>query len=67
LLCFLARHPGQALEREQILQAVWGYDAGVESDKIVNVHVRRLREKVEIDPGQPTLILTVPGGYRLVG
>lgn len=66
LLVYLARHAGQALSRGQILTAVWGYDADVEDEKIVNVHIRRLREKVEHDPSQPTLILTVPGvGYRL--
>ena len=66
LLVFLARHPGQALSRGQLLDAVWGYDSDIESDRIVNVHIRRLREKVELDPGQPQLILTVPGiGYRL--
>lgn len=68
LLVFLARHLGQALSRAQILDAVWGYDADVESERTVNVHIRRLREKVELDPGRPSLILTVPGiGYRLVG
>jgi DNA-binding response OmpR family regulator len=68
LLVYLAQHPGQALTRAQILDAVWGYDADVDSEKAVNVHIRRLREKVEIDPSNPTLILTVPGiGYRLVG
>jgi len=66
LLAYLARHPGQALSRAQILDAVWGYDADVESERAVNVHVRRLREKVELDPSHPSLILTVPGiGYRL--
>ena len=66
LLVFLAQHPGQALSRTQILDAVWGYDADVESERIVNVQIRRLREKVEADPGRPELILTVPGiGYRL--
>jgi DNA-binding response OmpR family regulator len=68
LLVFLARHPGQALSRAQIVDAVWGYAADVESERTVNVHVRRLREKIELDPSRPTLILTVPGvGYRLVG
>ncbi len=68
LLVYLARHPGQALSRAQILDAVWGYAPDVESDRAVNVHIRRLREKVELDPSRPTLILTVPGiGYRLVG
>ena len=68
LLAYLARHPGQALTRSQILDAVWGYSAQVESESAVNVHVRRLRQKVEIDPSRPSLILTVPGvGYRLAG
>lgn len=68
LLVFLAQHPGQALTRAQILDAVWGYEAEVDSERAVNVHIRRLREKVELDPGNPSLILTVPGiGYRLTG
>jgi DNA-binding response OmpR family regulator len=68
LLVYLARHPGQALSRAQMLATVWEDDTGVESERTVNVYVRRLREKVELDPSQPTLILTVPGiGYRLVG
>lgn len=68
LLIYLARHPGQALSRAQILRAVWDDDTGIESERTVNVHMRRLREKVEPNPSAPTLILTVPGvGYRLVG
>jgi DNA-binding response OmpR family regulator len=68
LLVYLAHNPGQALSRSQILDAVWGYDADVESERLVNVHIRRLREKVELVPSRPTLILTVPGiGYRLAG
>lgn len=67
LLCFLAQHPGQALTRAQILDAVWGYAPDAESERIVNVHIHRLRDKVELDPSHPSLILTVPGiGYRLV-
>ncbi len=66
LLVYLAQHPGQALTRAQILDAVWGFAADVNSERTINVHIRRLREKVELDPSQPTLILTVPGiGYRL--
>lgn len=66
LLVYLARHQGQAVTRDQILEAVWGYDAEVEDDRTVNVHIRRLREKIEPDPGRPTIVLTVPGlGYRL--
>lgn len=66
LLVYLARHPGQALSRAQIVDAVWGYDADIESERTVNVHIRHLREKLELDPSRPSLILTVPGiGYRL--
>ena len=68
LLVFLAQHPGQALNRAQILDAVWGYGADVDGERAINVHIRRLREKVELDSSRPSLILTVPGiGYRLVG
>jgi DNA-binding response OmpR family regulator len=68
LLVYLVRHRGQALSRAQIVEAVWGFNADPESERTVNVHVRRLREKIETDPSQPTLLLTVPGtGYRLAG
>jgi DNA-binding response OmpR family regulator len=67
LLSHLARHRGQALSRAQIVEAVWGFAPDIESEKTVNVHIRRLREKIELNPEQPSLILTVPGiGYRLV-
>lgn len=67
MLVFLARHPGQALSRSQILEGVWQDTAAIESERTVNVHIRRLREKVELTPSKPELILTVPGiGYRLV-
>src|SRR5687767_10422620 len=66
LLSYLARHRGQALTRSQIVEAVWGFAPDVESEKTVNVHIRRLREKIELKPDQPSLILTVPGiGYRM--
>jgi DNA-binding response OmpR family regulator len=67
LLVYLARHRQQALTRSQIVEAVWGYAADLESERAVNVHIRRLREKIEPDPSRPRLLLTVPGvGYRLV-
>lgn len=67
LLVYLAQHRGQALSRAQIIDAVWGYTPDIDSERTVNVHIRRLREKVEPDPSRPSLILTVPGiGYRLV-
>jgi DNA-binding response OmpR family regulator len=68
LLVYLAQNARQALTRAQILSSVWGYDAEVEDERVVNVHVRRLREKIEPDPSHPSLILTVPGiGYRFAG
>jgi DNA-binding response OmpR family regulator len=46
---------------------VWGYESDPESEQVVKVNIRRLREKIEIDPSRPSLLLTVPGvGYRLV-
>lgn len=66
LLVYLAQNAGQALSRNQLLDAVWGYEAEAVDENTVMVHIRRLRQKVEIDPGRPQLILTVPGiGYRL--
>ena len=64
LLAFLMAHPGTAFNREQLMREVWGWTFGDQST--VTVHVRRLREKVEADPTNPTLIHTVWGiGYRL--
>ena len=66
LLAYLMRHPRQAFRREQLLQAVWGSRYGDTST--VTVHVRRLREKIEVDPSRPTRIATVMGvGYRWEG
>jgi DNA-binding response OmpR family regulator len=66
LLTFLAHHPGQVLSRGQLLENVWGYPSGLMDEKTVNVHIRRLRAKIEIDPADPTIVLTIPGlGYRL--
>lgn len=64
LLAFLLAHPGEAFNRAELLQRVWGWSYGDTST--VTVHVRRLREKVEDDPTAPRLICTVWGlGYRL--
>ncbi len=68
LLAFLAQHPGLVLSRNQLLDNVWGYSADLVDEKTVNVHIRRLRTKIEVDPDAPTIVLTVPGiGYRLAG
>jgi len=67
LLLFLARHRGQVLSREIIMDRVWGWDF-TGGSRTVDVHVRWLREKIESDPGSPTRIVTVRGtGYRFEG
>ena len=67
LLVYLAQHPGQALSRSQTLDVVWDTDASMIDERVINVHFRRLREKIEIDSSKPEILLTVPGiGYRLV-
>jgi two-component system response regulator MtrA len=64
LLVELARHPGQVLGRETLLDRIWGYDYLGDS-RLVDVAVGRLRAKVEADPTAPDLILTVRGaGYK---
>ncbi|MFG2229184.1 response regulator transcription factor [Streptomyces sp. NPDC048723] len=63
LLAYFLRHPGQVCDRERLMREVWGWDYGDLST--VTVHVRRLRGKIEDDPGSPQLIRTVWGaGYR---
>jgi len=64
LLEFFLRHRGRAYTRTQLLDHVWGHDRFVEP-RTVDVHIRRLREKVEDDPRRPSLILTIRGlGYK---
>jgi DNA-binding response OmpR family regulator len=65
LLCELASPPGHVLSRRTLLERVW--DRGFFGDeRIVDVHIRRLRTKIERDPGSPELVVTVRGlGYRL--
>ncbi len=64
LLLFLARHPGQAFSRNQLMDAVWQYSFYTDTST-VTVHIRRLRAKIEADPTQPRHIETVWGvGYR---
>ena len=65
LLVCLARRPGQVLTREALLQEVWGYRHAADT-RLVNVHVQRLRAKVERDPERPEVVLTVRGvGYKV--
>jgi DNA-binding response OmpR family regulator len=67
LLLFLARHRGQALSRDLLLERVWGWDFSGGS-RTVDVHIRWLRAKIEQNPAQPARIVTVRGsGYRFEG
>ncbi|MCA9970407.1 MAG: response regulator transcription factor [Anaerolineales bacterium] len=64
LLWFMANHPRQVFKRDQLLENVWGFSEYVDPST-VTVHIRRLREKIETDPGEPAWLLTVWGvGYR---
>ncbi|MDR1852002.1 MAG: response regulator transcription factor [Propionibacteriaceae bacterium] len=64
LLCTLARHPKQAFSRERLLEEVWRYQHPGDT-RLVNVHVQRLRAKIEHNPENPEIIVTVRGvGYR---
>ena len=64
LLSYLAQNAGKVLSRERILSSVWGYEHPIET-RVIDVHVRNLRRKIEPDPAQPRYILAVPGiGYR---
>jgi DNA-binding response OmpR family regulator len=61
-----ADHPGMVLSRDQLLERVWGYEYLGDS-RLVDAHVRRLRVKIETQPDEPTMIVTVRGmGYRLL-
>lgn len=65
LLCELATNPNKVLSREQLLERIWSYDYFGDG-RLVDVHIRRLRTKVELDPASPRHIITVRGlGYKL--
>ena len=63
LILFLMKNPGKVYSRESLLDLVWGYDYQGDT-RTVDVHIRRLREKLELDPAQPRYIVTKWGvGY----
>lgn len=65
LLRYLAQHPNRAVDRNTLIEAVWGYTSDIENDRTVDVHIRHLREKLEDDPADPHLLVTVRGvGYK---
>lgn len=64
LLVTLASKPRQVFTREELLEKVWGYRKGSDT-RLVNVHIQRLRSKIEVDPDDPRIIQTVRGvGYK---
>lgn len=64
LLRFMAEHPRQVFSRAKLLDNVWGFSEYVDPST-VTVHIRRLREKIEVDPGKPSKLITVWGvGYK---
>ena len=65
LLAFLARHPGRAFSRRQLLEHVWDSSAEWQNPETVTEHVRRLRQVIEAEPARPRRVVTVRGvGYR---
>ena len=64
LLEMLLRNAGRVLTRGQLIDRIWGSDY-VGDTKTLDVHVKRIRARIEVDPGNPTLVLTVRGlGYK---
>lgn len=68
LLLFFLNHKGMVLSRVQLLEEIWDAAGEFVNDNTLTVYIKRLREKIEIDPQNPTLIRTVRGlGYKLEG
>lgn len=64
ILKYLKRADGKAVGRDQLLDEVWGYNAGVNTHTL-ETHIYRLRQKIEADPAAPAILVTNGGGYRL--
>lgn len=65
IFMYFLKHPNQILTKEQIYEAVWG-ETFIEGDKTLMVHIRYLREKIEVNPSTPEIIETIRGiGYRV--
>ena len=65
ILKYLFRAGGKAVSRDVLLNEVWGYNAGVTTHTL-ETHIYHLRQKIEIDPSSAEILVTAPGGYRLV-
>ncbi len=67
LLGYLVEHHGEVVSREELLDAVWGYDT-IPFTRTVDTHVAKLRKKIEVDPSDPRHIITVHRlGYKFLG
>ncbi len=68
LLLYLALHAGRAVSRDELLARVWGLNPVGITTRTIDMHIARLREKLQDDPGRPRIVLTVRGqGYMLAG
>jgi DNA-binding response OmpR family regulator len=65
ILKFLLRAGAVIVPREKLLHEVWGYNAAVTTHTL-ETHIYRLRQKIEVDPSQASLLVTAAGGYKLV-
>ena len=65
LLRYLSARVNVPVSRNGLIEAIWGYESDVNSDRTVDVHIRHLRQKIERDPANPQQIVTVRGvGYK---
>ncbi len=65
LLRHFVMHPNRPFSRDDLIEAVWGYDSDIYNDRTIDVHVRHLRQKLEDEPAQPRWFVTVRGiGYK---
>ena len=68
ILCYLSEHSDRPVSREELLTKVWGYARNLEIEtRTVDIHIAKLRRKIEVDPKEPDTLITVRGaGYRLL-